>query len=288
MRPGAERADFDHGNRPAGQGGDFFHRAVLDFQQRNDQPGRRGQLSEHLLHQFARGRGVFAGVSRIRGEVIEPAGLFVGDVRKRHFPIALMCAQEIVTSPNGQTHEPVLERGVAAKAVQFMKRLEKHFLDDVFDFTFAAGVAAGGGEDTRLVLFQQRLEAGGVSTQHSRDQFRGGSFHSGGMWHSCRGRESGKPPRERGGFPVNPNQTVPESLELLPAEGVSHRTGAGAAPERPTRMLSSFGLSSFGPIVVRSGFKEHFSRRCLREKVTGEIGIWEAADRFPPEREVPI
>src|SRR2546426_4563157 len=147
-----------------------------------------------------------------------------------------------------------------------MKRLEKHFLDNVFDFAFASSVAAGGREDTRLVLLQQRLKTGGVATQHSRNQFRVRSFHSGGIWHSCRRHESGKPPRERGGFPVNPNQTVPESLELLPAEGVSHRTGAGAAPERPTRMLSSFGLSSFGPLVVRSGFKEHFSRRSVSRR----------------------
>src|SRR6185503_9059393 len=98
-----------------------------------------------------------------------------------------------------------------------MKRLEKHFLDDVFHFTFAAGVAAGGGEDARLVLFQQWLETGGVATEHCRNQFRVGLFHSGGIWHSCRRRESGKPPRERSGFPVNPNQPLPESFGPLPA-----------------------------------------------------------------------
>src|SRR6266516_578708 len=113
-----------------------------------------------------------------------------------------------------------------------MKRLEKDFLDNVFDFAFASSVTAGGGEDTRLVLLQQRLETGGVATQHSRNQFRVRSFHSGGIWHSCRRHESGKPPRERGGFPVNPNQTVPESLGLPPARvPVSQRTAAGAAPE---------------------------------------------------------
>ena len=34
-----------------------------------------------------------------------------------HLAIALVCAQEIVTGSNGEAHEPVLERSVAAKAV---------------------------------------------------------------------------------------------------------------------------------------------------------------------------
>src|SRR5205814_1307029 len=122
-----------------------------------------------------------------------------------------------------------------------MKHLEKHFLNDVFDFTFAAGVAAGSGEDARLVLFQQRLEAGGVTTPHSRDQFRVGSFHSGGIWHSCRRRESGKPPRERGGFPVNPNQSVPKSLgRCQPRLPVSQPTVIGAATNAAAREPSGF------------------------------------------------
>src|SRR2546428_13004307 len=106
-----------------------------------------------------------------------------------------------------------------------MKRLKKHFLDDVFHFTFASSVAAGGGEDARLVLFEQRLEAGGVATQHSRDQLRVSSFHNGGIWHSCRRRESGKPPRERSGFPVNPNQPLRESFRPLPAKGSCQSLG---------------------------------------------------------------
>src|SRR5206468_222645 len=107
-----------------------------------------------------------------------------------------------------------------------MKSLKKHFLDDVFDFAFASSVTAGGGEDSRLVLYQEWLEAGGVATQRSRDQFRVGSFHSGGIWHSCRRRESGKPPRERSGFPVNPNQSLPKIPGPLPAEGSSQSGGS--------------------------------------------------------------
>src|SRR5262245_398704 len=99
-----------------------------------------------------------------------------------------------------------------------MKRLEEDFLDNVFHFAFPSRVTTGGGEDARLVFFQQGLETGGVATQHGRNQFRVGSFHSDGIWHRCRKRESGKPPRERGGFPVNPNQPVPESFGLPPAE----------------------------------------------------------------------
>src|SRR6266542_3818892 len=131
-----------------------------------------------------------------------------------------------------------------------MKRLEKHFLDDVFDFTFAAGVASGGGEDARLVLFQERLETGGVTSQHSHDQFRVGSFHSGGIWHSCRRRESGKPPRERSGFPVNPNQSVTKILSaasrrLLPARGSNCR------PDR-RGLEGAFGFVSYFALRSRS------------------------------------
>src|SRR5262249_40823777 len=144
----------------------------------------------------------------------EPVAFFRGKVGEGHFTVALMGAQKVVTGPDGQAHEPVLEGSVASKTAELMKRLEEDFLDDVFDLTFATGVAAGGGEDAWLVLFQQRLEAGGVATQHSRNQLRVGQFHSGGIWHSCRRRESGKPPRERGGFPVNPNQPYPKVSAL--------------------------------------------------------------------------
>src|SRR6266568_1540713 len=167
-----------------------------------------------------------------------------------------------------------------------MKRLEKHFLDNVFDFAFASGVAAGGGEDTRLVLLQQRLETGGVATQHSRNQFRVRSFHSGGIWHSCRRHESGKPPRERGGFPVNPNQTVPESLGLPPAKGACLSADSGW---RSTRAADRDALQPW-PLIFWSArcalwFQrtplqtQPFAARLQAKLVLANGG---AAERFPP------
>src|SRR6266542_3522776 len=131
-----------------------------------------------------------------------------------------------------------------------MKSLEKHLLDDVFDLAFASSVTVGGGEDSRLVFYQEWFEAGGVATQHGRDQFRVGSFHSGGIWHSCRRRESGKPPRERSGFPVNPNQSVTKILSaasrrLLPARGSNCR------PDR-RGLEGAFGFVSYFALRSRS------------------------------------
>src|SRR6185503_4047663 len=180
-----------------------------------------------------------------------------------------------------------------------MERLEKDFLNDVFDFTFAAGVAAGGGEDARLVLFQQRLEAGGVTTEHSRDQFRVSSFHSGGIWHSYRRRESGKPPRERGGFPVNPNQPLPESFWPLPVEDSCLSAGCGCRCDQRGRQgcsrtcvflcFASFQVCSLIPPnnfprrrPAREGYRQNRASRCTQGKV------WEVAGRLWPERKMTI
>ena len=91
----------------------------------------------------------------------------------------------------------MLERRVTAKAAQFLKRFEEDLLDDVLDFAFTARVTTRRGEDARLIFFHERLKAGGLAVQHRRNQLRIGPFHSRGICHNCRGRQSGKPPRER-------------------------------------------------------------------------------------------
>ena len=191
-------------HRPAGQGGDFLHRAVLNLQQSDDEPRGGRELGQHALDQFARGGGMIAGIGWIGRKTLQPVGFFIRKIRERHFPVAPVGAQKIVAGAHGQPHEPMFEGRVAAKAAQFLKRLKENFLDNVLDFAFAAGVTAGGGEDARLIFLHQRLKAGSVAVEHGCNQLRIGASHSHGIWHNCPGRESGKPPRERGGLPVNP------------------------------------------------------------------------------------
>src|SRR6266516_1465357 len=71
----------------------------------------------------------------------------------------------------------MLERRFAAKAAQFLKRLEPDFLRNVLDLAFQAGISAGRGKDARRVLLDQRLKACGIAFQHRRDQLRFGPFH---------------------------------------------------------------------------------------------------------------
>src|SRR5580693_2276101 len=71
----------------------------------------------------------------------------------------------------------MLERRFAAKTCQLLERFEPDFLDDVLDFAVAAGVTAGGGENPRRILGNERLEARGVTFQHRGNEFRIGSFH---------------------------------------------------------------------------------------------------------------
>jgi len=59
-------------------------------------------------------------------------GGFIRKIRERHFPVAPVGAQKIVAGAHGQTHEPMFEGRVAAKAAQFLKRLEEDLLDDLF------------------------------------------------------------------------------------------------------------------------------------------------------------
>src|SRR5690348_15461913 len=71
----------------------------------------------------------------------------------------------------------MFERGLTAKTLQFLIGLEPDFLDDVFDLAFAAGIAAGSGENAGGILLNQRLKAGGIAFQDCRYQFRFGPFH---------------------------------------------------------------------------------------------------------------
>src|SRR4051812_29563067 len=53
-----------------------------------------------------------------------------------------------------------------------MKSLCPDFLDNIFHFAFPPRVAAGGGEQARGGLFDQRLKASGVAFEHRGNQIR--------------------------------------------------------------------------------------------------------------------
>jgi hypothetical protein len=80
-----------------------------------------------------------------------------------------VAAQKIVAGADGEAHEPVFKRSVAPKAGEFLEGFHPDFLNDVFNFGFAAGVAAGGGEDARGIFDDERLEAGGVAGEDGGD-----------------------------------------------------------------------------------------------------------------------
>lgn len=62
-----------------------------------------------------------------------------------------MGAEEVVAGAHRDAHEPVLERRFEPEAGQPFETLEKHLLNDVLHLGLAAGIAAGGGEDARLM-----------------------------------------------------------------------------------------------------------------------------------------
>ena len=55
-----------------------------------------------------------------------------------------MPAQKIVTRPHRQPHQPVFERGLAAKGGQLLERLHPNFLDDILDLAFPEFRTEGG------------------------------------------------------------------------------------------------------------------------------------------------
>ena len=52
----------------------------------------------------------------------------------------------------------MLKRCFTAKACESLKRLDEHFLNDVFDFVFTPRISPGGSENPRLIFQHQRLE----------------------------------------------------------------------------------------------------------------------------------
>ena len=85
----------------------------------------------------------------------------VGEFREGRLAIALVGAEKIVARPHRQAHQPMLKRCFAAEAAEFLKGLDPHFLGDVLDLAFQAGVAPDGGKDAGRILLHQRLEARG-------------------------------------------------------------------------------------------------------------------------------
>src|SRR5260370_18583790 len=88
-----------------------------------------------------------------------------------------MAAKEIITSPHGQPHQPVLERGFAAETAEFLEGLHPDLLRDVFDLAFPSRVTASRSKNARRIFLNQRLEASGVALQNGGYQLRFGSFH---------------------------------------------------------------------------------------------------------------
>ena len=97
-----------------------------------------------------------------------------------------MLAQEIVAGAHSHAHEPVLEGRIAPEAGKFVKGLRPDLLNDVFDFVFTAGVAAGGRKQSWGIFGHERLKARSVAAQHRANQLRVAPFHLPGIWHSFR------------------------------------------------------------------------------------------------------
>src|SRR5688500_20336952 len=83
-----------------------------------------------------------------------------------------MFPEEVVAGADGEPHEPMLEGGVAAEGVQLGEGLEEHFLDDVFDLAFAAGVLARRAKNAGLIPGNEDFQRAGIARKNGIDQLR--------------------------------------------------------------------------------------------------------------------
>ena len=127
-------------------------------------------MGEDGVAEFAGGGG-FVGIAVVAGGAFEEVGFFVGDIGDVVFAVALVLAEEVVAGADGQAHEPVFEGGVAAVGAEFLESFDEDFLGDVFDFVFAAGVAADGAKNFRLIFGDELFERGVVTAEGGVDEF---------------------------------------------------------------------------------------------------------------------
>ena len=156
---------------------DFLDRPLLDFQQGDDQPGGGRQAAEDALDQLAGRLGMLVGGAGFDDELVEPVGFRLGKFGEGGFAVALVGAEEIVAGAYRQAHEPMLKGRLAPETRQLLEGLDENLLDDVLHFALPPRVAAGGGKNARLILDNQRLEAGRIPLQHGGDQLRVGGLH---------------------------------------------------------------------------------------------------------------
>lgn len=185
---GAEGADFDEGDGPAGEVMDFLDGAFFDFKELDNEAKVGGEGLHETLDERACGVGAFVGLVGVGTEAIEPVGFLVGEVGEGGFAGTLVSAEEVVAGSDGDAHEPVFEGGFEAEAGEAFEGFEEDFLDDVFDFVFAAGVAAGGGEDAGLMAQDEMFEGLGVAGENGSDQVGVGPWVLGRTWVLRRGR----------------------------------------------------------------------------------------------------
>ena len=124
---GAKSAHFDIALAPTGEGGDFLHAALFQLAQGEDELFVRGELAHGPGEQLPRAS---RGDRLLDARILEiEIDRFEGDLRAD----PALLAQKIVTDGDGDSCEPMFERGIAPELREILENPEKDFLSEIIE-----------------------------------------------------------------------------------------------------------------------------------------------------------
>src|SRR5436190_9516268 len=109
--------------------------------------------------------------------MLQPILFRLAEICESRLPPTLMSSQEIVTSADGQAHQPMLKWRFTPIPFKFLICLAPYLLDNIFDLTLPPGIAACGRKHPGRIFLDQRFEAFSVTLQDGGNQLRIRSFH---------------------------------------------------------------------------------------------------------------